>query len=808
MKNLTVQIKKILIFTFIFTGCFTGTGYSISLNDARQYLVDKQATERTAALFFNLKDSMGQGIMFGHHDTTRYGFAGGSWSDSLGDQNRSDVKTATGYFPAVYGYDFIDIPGSLGEMAAHVKKAYGRGGVITISWHAKNPITGGGYSDSTGYPIKEIVPGGSANATYKSWLDQIADFANNLIEVSGVGVPIVFRPFHEHNGSWFWWGAGYCTPDEYKAAWRYTVEYLRDTKGVRNFLYAYSPNGPWSESTIVERYPGDDYVDVIGFDYYGSVYGIVSCSRVVVEFAEPRNKIVAITEFGPHNDGIDDFSDGNFYTNLINELKNDSVAKKIAWCLTWRNAGPTHYWVPVSGDIHYNSFQSFFNDSYTVFENNMGDFYSYSFGSGSDTTPPNAPGAVNDGTGIDIDSTLSTTQLSANWTPSTDPESYVSYKYAIGTSAGSTNIAGWTSNSGTSVTKPGTYTVGQTYYFTVKAVSGGGESAATSSDGQTVEASNNLALGKQVSVSTTQSPHEAANAVDGDTGTRWSGLYADPQWIYIDLGEVYSVDKVILSWETAYGSSYEIQLSMDASSWDPVYSTTSGDGGTDEINFNAEDARYVRMYGTQRATEYGYSLWEFEVYGGGGGGADTTPSVISNVNAGDITMTAATITWDTDEPATSRVEYGPSGYGNSTVEDSNLVTGHSVDLTSLIPGIEYHYRVISKDSSGNEKISIDYTFKTSGPGEDKIDAKAYPNPYSPSKGSSMRFSIDGAGGGEVRIYTISGKLVKKLLIQSGVSEVNWDVLNEEGNSITTGLYLYSITDGEGNKKTGKLGISK
>jgi hypothetical protein len=188
------------------------------------------------------------------------------------------------------------------------------------------------------------------------------------------------------------------------------------------------------------------------------------------------------------------------------------------------------------------------------------------------------------------------------------------------------------------------------------------------------------------------------------------------------------------------------------------------------------------------------------------GGGDGIPPLISNVRAVDITDTGATITWDTDEPATSRVQYGvTASYGNSTIEDSDLVTGHSVNLTDLISGIEYHYRVISKDSLSNEKISIDYKFTTSS--EDKIDAKVYPSPYSSSEGNSIRFSVDRTTGGEVKIYTLSGNLVKELVIQSGESEVDWDVLNEDGNSITAGLYIYTITDGEGNKKTGKLAIS-
>ncbi len=86
--------------------------------------------------------------------------------------------------------------------------------------------------------------------------------------------------------------------------------------------------------------------------------------------------------------------------------------------------------------------------------------------------------------------------------------------------------------------------------------------------------------------------------------------------------------------------------------------------------------------------------------------------------------------------------------------------------------------------------------------------KIYPNPFLISEGGQITFSASGTTGGEIKIYTISGKLVKELLIGSGESEVTWNVLNEEGNSITTGLYLYTVIDGEGNKKTGKIAVSK
>ena len=107
-------------------------------------------------------------------------------------------------------------------------------------------------------------------------------------------------------------------------------------------------------------------------------------------------------------------------------------------------------------------------------------------------------------------------------------------------------------------------------------------------------------------------------ATDGSTLTRWSSAYSDSQWIYVDLGATCQVSRVVLNWENAYGSSYKIQVSSDALSWTDVYSTTTGDGGTDDISFSATSARYVRMYGIQRATTWGFSLWEFAVYGTGG----------------------------------------------------------------------------------------------------------------------------------------------------------------------------------------------
>ncbi|GAA2086516.1 hypothetical protein GCM10009759_07280 [Kitasatospora saccharophila] len=124
-----------------------------------------------------------------------------------------------------------------------------------------------------------------------------------------------------------------------------------------------------------------------------------------------------------------------------------------------------------------------------------------------------------------------------------------------------------------------------------------------------------LSQGRPAAASSTENAGTPASAaVDGDTGTRWSSAAADPQWIQVDLGSAQAVSQVVLRWETAYAKAYQVQLSADGTTWTSVYSTTTGAGGTETLNVTGT-GRYVRMYGTARTTQYGYSLWEFQVYG-------------------------------------------------------------------------------------------------------------------------------------------------------------------------------------------------
>ncbi|GAA2396406.1 penicillin acylase family protein [Dactylosporangium salmoneum] len=125
----------------------------------------------------------------------------------------------------------------------------------------------------------------------------------------------------------------------------------------------------------------------------------------------------------------------------------------------------------------------------------------------------------------------------------------------------------------------------------------------------------NLAQGRGVSANGTFLGYSAGAAVDGDPTTRWSSWWTDNQSITVDLGSAKPVRRVILRWESAYGSRYRIETSANGSSWSTAATVDAGNGGLDNVTFAPVSARYVRMTGVARGTSYGYSLWEFEVYG-------------------------------------------------------------------------------------------------------------------------------------------------------------------------------------------------
>jgi glucose/arabinose dehydrogenase len=205
----------------------------------------------------------------------------------------------------------------------------------------------------------------------------------------------------------------------------------------------------------------------------------------------------------------------------------------------------------------------------------------------------------------------------------------------------------------------------------------------------------NLALGRPVTASSVeQAGLNASSVVDGDLSTRWSSGFTDPQWIYVDLGATYSISRVILQWEVAYGSAYKIQVSPDATSWTDIFSTTTGDGSVDDLAGLSGSGRYVRMYGTARGTGWGYSLWEFEIYSSAGGVAPTVTS-ISPTSGPSVGGTAVTITGTgfSTTPGATTVKFGATSATAASCSNSTSCVATSpagsgtVDVTVTVGGV-------------------------------------------------------------------------------------------------------------------------
>jgi hypothetical protein len=125
----------------------------------------------------------------------------------------------------------------------------------------------------------------------------------------------------------------------------------------------------------------------------------------------------------------------------------------------------------------------------------------------------------------------------------------------------------------------------------------------------------NLALNSTATASSSERDGTGPSyAVDGDQATRWSSGFSDPQWLRVDLGAKWQISQIRLNWERADATAYRVEISTDGTTWTSVYSTSSGQGGNAIVDVAKLPARYVRMYGTQRSTDFGYSLLELEVY--------------------------------------------------------------------------------------------------------------------------------------------------------------------------------------------------
>ncbi|MER6850690.1 discoidin domain-containing protein [Streptomyces flaveolus] len=267
-----------------------------------------------------------------------------------------------------------------------------------------------------------------------------------------------------------------------------------------------------------------------------------------------------------------------------------------------------------------------------------------------------------------------------------------------------------------------------------------------------------LSQGRTVTASSTENAGTApGNAVDGDSGTRWSSAASDAQWLQVDLGATASVTRVVLQWEAAYGKDYRIQLSPDGNTWTDAKTVTGGDGGTDTLDVSGQ-GRYVRMQGVHRATPWGYSLWEFQVFGTTGG---TAPGSCGTDNAARDKPASASSVENAGTPASAAFDGDAGTRWSSQASDPQWV---QVDLGSV-----------------RDLCKVDLNWEAAYAKEFRIEASSDGQSWQTLK------SVTGATGGKAS-YDVSGSgryvRVRGTVRATGYGYSLWEVAVHTGTTGT------------------------
>ncbi|MBE6051471.1 MAG: mannanase [Clostridium sp.] len=373
-------------------------------------LVDSKASKETASLFAYLNGVGDAGkVIYGHQNDAH------TKAVLKTSGSNSDTKDVTGSMSGLVGIDTLSLLGAeyylpsgdtrdqITAVADLSKDIVKDGGILTLSAHmpnfarvAEKGLKNGKYdysgytvNDCTGDVVNRILPGGDLNEVFTGYLDMIAEYG---LKLQDANIPVLFRPFHENTGSWFWWGKAYCDEETYKQLYGYTVEYLRDKKGIHNFLYVYSPNGPIKdEADYLSRYPGDEFVDVMAFDMYHNspkeedpwFDDFKKTCNVIHGLAEKRGKVAAVAETGMASAKTGAMApSGNKCKDWFSKVGDIVSEAKLPYFLVWANFdGKTNFFSPymvseTRGHEMINNFIDFYNQDNTVFANGTGDYRS------------------------------------------------------------------------------------------------------------------------------------------------------------------------------------------------------------------------------------------------------------------------------------------------------------------------------------------------------------------------------------------------------------------------------------------------
>lgn len=470
-----------------------------------------------------------------------------------------------GKSPAIMGYDFNGICPSQGgnnDATKAINWVKNMGGIAQFQWHWISPNADGDFY-SGNFKLGDALAD-TAGLSYHNMIRDIDLVAGEMKKMQDAGIAILWRPLHEAEGKWFWWG--YAGGDACKKLYRLMYDRMVNRHHLNNLIWVWNSYGTDKENW----YPGDDVVDIIAWDY-PNYSGTNSSWNQYQNLFGNKGKLFGIGEDG--------------------KLTDPAILSSQPWLyfLTWAYMvkDPTQK----DGKNPKDWLNQVYNDPRVITLDDLVPGPKAKAGKGQLLFDYDGNGSES----VNLDGSASTT----------DAGTITSYiwaengtQIASGVSATTTLALGVHSITLTITTSLGV-SKSANVVITVKMPS--------------------LSLKKPCTTSTTEANlgNIATNAVDGEAATRWSSTYSDPQWYSIDLGQSYSISKVIISWEVASAKDYKIEVSDNGTTWTAIATKTNMPAGarTDELSNLNGSGRYIRMYGTARNTNYGYSIYEFEVYG-------------------------------------------------------------------------------------------------------------------------------------------------------------------------------------------------
>jgi len=318
--------------------------------------------------------------LFGHHEGMLYGI---KWKEL---DNMSDTKLAIGKHPKLSGYELSGIEKNAPKningipfdiIKKSIKENYNKNGVSIFTWHMDNPFNDGDSWNVNNVDLNELLPGGKYHEKYKKNMNSFVKFMKSL-EIGDFKDKILFRPFHEANGKWFWWGQlSYNNDEAFRKLWMWTNRYIKSFPKLKDLQFVYSTDRVKTKEEYLSRCVlNEDVVDLLAFDSYqvddaekDSFKNALSLScSIIAEIAEENGLPYAISEIG-----YDQIPDKNWWTETLEPMINEYNFKFV---MLWRNAGyltktqKYHYYIPFKGDISYNNFVDFAKNSKLVWREN------------------------------------------------------------------------------------------------------------------------------------------------------------------------------------------------------------------------------------------------------------------------------------------------------------------------------------------------------------------------------------------------------------------------------------------------------